>query len=114
MAVVDTFRALGDPVRLKIVQRLRPARPCTISSVSRGLGMTRQGARRHLQVLADARLVALEPRGRDVLVHLQPQHLEQARAFIAELEHRWDTRLEALKAFVEENNVAGEDDTSSR
>ena len=64
--------------------------------------MTRQGARKHLQVLADARVVALQPEGRDVLVSLEPESLDQAKLFIAEIERRWDARLDALRRFVEE------------
>jgi DNA-binding transcriptional ArsR family regulator len=103
MAAAEIFRALGDPVRLEMVQRLTAGRPCTIAAVSSGLGITRQGARKHLQVLVDARLVALEPKGRDVLVHLEPQALDQAKAFIAELERKWDVRLDALRSFIEES-----------
>lgn len=101
MAVSEIFRALGDPVRLEMVRRLAPGRPRTIAGVSEGLGITRQGARKHLQVLVDARLVWLQPKGRDVFVHLEPNQLEQARAFIADLERQWDVRLEALRRFVE-------------
>jgi len=104
MAVADVFRALGDPVRLEMVRRLsRPrGKPCTIAEVSSGLGITRQGARKHLQVLVDARLAALEPSGRDVLVRLDAEALEPARAYIAEIERQWDKRLEALRKYVEE------------
>ncbi|RYG31212.1 ArsR family transcriptional regulator, partial [bacterium] len=59
MAVSEVFRALGDPVRLSMVQRLTRRGPWTLGTVSEGLGVTRQGARKHLQVLADAKLVAL-------------------------------------------------------
>jgi DNA-binding transcriptional ArsR family regulator len=102
MDAATVFRALGDPVRLQMVQRLTSARPCTIGVVSAGLGITRQGARKHLQVLSDAELIVLEPKGRDVLVHLDPRTLDQAKEFIAELERKWDSRLDALKSFVEE------------
>ena len=101
MPVAEIFRALGDPVRLEMVQRLSRDRRQRITVVSKGLGITRQGARRHLQVLADAGLVSLEPTGRDVWVELDPKTLDQARAFIAELERQWDIRLDALKGFVE-------------
>jgi hypothetical protein len=37
-----------------------------------------------------------------VLVSLEPDALQQAKQFITELERRWDTRLDALRAFVEE------------
>lgn len=100
--VAAVFRALGDPVRLEMVQRLTLGRPCTIAAVSKGLGITRQGARKHLQVLVDVDLVRLEPKGRDVMVELDAATLVKAKAFIAELEKRWDMRLEALRRFVEE------------
>jgi DNA-binding transcriptional ArsR family regulator len=85
-----------------MVQGLRRGSRCTISVISDGLGMTRQGARKHLQVLANANVVALHPEGRDVLVSLEPEALDHVKEFIAELERRWDTRLDALKKFVEE------------
>ncbi len=102
MAAAEIFRALGDPVRLEMVQRLRRGRRCTISEVTAGLGITRQGARKHLQVLADARVVSLLPEGRDVVVALEPESLDQAKLFIAELERQWDARLDALRRLVEE------------
>lgn len=97
------FFALGDPVRLAIVQRLAAEQPCTIARVSEGLGITRQGVRKHLQVLADAGLVALEPRGREVQVHLEPARFDELRAFLDRLERQWDRRLDALRRFIEED-----------
>lgn len=101
MSAAEIFRALGDPVRLELVRRLTKGDRYTITTISEGLGITRQGARKHLQVLADARVVALQPKGRDVVVSLEPESLDQAKLFIAEIERRWDARLGALKRFVE-------------
>lgn len=101
MNVAHVFAALGDPVRLEMVQRLSRSQPCTIAAVSEGLGITRQGARKHLQVLADAKVVALEPQGREVHVALVPDALDHARTFIDKLERQWDRRLAALRRFVE-------------
>ena len=95
------FNALGDQTRLKMVSRLSKGKYFTITQVSLGLKITRQGARRHLQVLAEAELVLLKPQGRDVLVSLNPHMLENAKNFITKLEQQWDTRLKALKEFVE-------------
>ena len=101
MVVVAVFSALGDPVRLEMVRRLTKGQSSTIAVVAEGLGITRQGARKHLQVLADAGLVTLKPRGREVAVELDVETLDSARAYIAELEKQWDARLDALKSFVE-------------
>ena len=76
MVVAAVFSALGDPVRLEMVRRLTSGQPSTISVVSDGLGITRQGARKHLQVLADAGLVTLQPKGREVAVELDLETLE--------------------------------------
>ena len=102
LATADIFRALGDPVRLEMVQRLTRGSRCTISAISEGLGITRQGARKHLQVLADAKVIQLQPQGRDVVITLETESLDNAKLFIAELEKRWDMRLDALKRLVEE------------
>ena len=101
MTVVETFKALGDPVRLEMVERLATGSSYTVGSLSSGLGITRQGARKHLQVLTEANLIILEPKGRETEVRLLRDSLDTARAFITELEQRWDKRLEALRNFVE-------------
>jgi DNA-binding transcriptional ArsR family regulator len=101
MVVAEVFKALGDPTRLEIIERLSSGNSYTLTTVSRGLNISRQGARKHLQLLADAHLVTLEPKGRDTSVHLERSTLEKSKAFIAELEKRWDTRLEALRQFVD-------------
>jgi DNA-binding transcriptional ArsR family regulator len=101
MMVAETFKALGDPVRLGLIERLSSGSTFTLSSISKELGLTRQGIRKHLQVLADARLVKLEPAGRSTTVTFVPTTLHTANSFMDELERKWDTRLEALRDYVE-------------
>jgi DNA-binding transcriptional ArsR family regulator len=101
MAVAELFRALGDPTRLEMVRRLSDGDSYTITMLSSGLDVTRQGARKHLQTLADAKIVNLQSRGRDTIVHLEWETLEHSKAFIVELEQRWDARLEALRLLVD-------------
>ncbi len=105
MAVVELFRALADPSRIEMVRRLSSGELHTITSVSNGLKITRQGARKHLQIMADAHLIVLEAKGRDTNVRLNRETLEQGKAFIVELERRWDKRLEALRHFVDDEPV---------
>jgi len=103
MVTAQTFNALGDPVRLEIVQRLTQNARHTISTVSQGLKMSRQGVRKHLQILADAKIIRLVPKGRDTQIQLEKEALEQAKAFISQIEMQWDGRLEALRDFVEKD-----------
>jgi len=98
------FKALGDPVRLEIVKRLADGSSHTMNHLSKDLGITRQGARKQIQVLVSANVVYLKSIGRETLVTLDVSALEAARTFITTLESQWDERLLALKNFVENDN----------
>lgn len=102
MAVTEIFHALGDTTRLKIVDKLSNGNGFyTITKLTEDLEITRQGARKHLKVLVDAKVVNLEQQGRSTFVHLDKKTLAYSRSYIADLERHWDERLEALRQFVE-------------
>ncbi len=101
MTEAAIYKALGAPVRLEIVKRLSLVPGCTVGGISKDLGISRQGARKQLQVLVDANVVHLMQRGRQTHVTLDTKTLRAARLFISQLERQWDDRLEALKNYVE-------------
>jgi DNA-binding transcriptional ArsR family regulator len=101
VAVAQVFKALGDPVRLEIVRRLSDGSAYTVGNLSKDLGLSRQGARKQLQVLVSANVVHLKPSGRETQVTLDASSLELARTFIADLERQWEQRLNALKELLE-------------
>ncbi len=102
MLEAEIYKALGDPIRLEILQRLSTRSAYTIGELSANLGVSRQGARKQLQVLVQANVVHLAQNGRETLVTLDTTALQLARSFIARIESQWEQRLEALKNFVEE------------
>lgn len=104
MIEAEIYKALGDPVRLEIITRLASGSPYTIGKLSKDLGVSRQGARKQLQVLVSANVVHLIPKGRETEVTLDTAKLRIARKFISKLENQWDQRLEALKAFSEDKS----------
>ena len=101
MSAQAIFQALGDSTRLTMLARLSAERPSRIGDLAVGLPISRQAARKHLDVLVSAQLVALEPKGREVMVRLNPIALQEGRTYLEELEQRWDQRLARLKQFVE-------------
>ena len=102
MSIEAIFKALGDPVRLEIVNRLSDGSTYTIGKLSEDLGVSRQGARKQIQALVNAEVIQLRPEGRETQVSLNTKSLQRARLFIANLEHQWDQRLLALKQLTEE------------
>lgn len=101
MSAVDLFRALGEPTRLEMVERLSDGKKYTINSLFVGMNITRQGARKHLQILVDSHIIVLLPDGRNTIVQLDRRGFEAGKKFIEKMEMKWEKRLERLKGFVE-------------
>lgn len=101
MIAAKTFKALGDPIRLEIVQRLSKDASMSITNLFDGFDVSRQAARKHLQVLENVELVQLITEGRQTKVALKPKSLAEVKSFITSLEEQWDKRLESLRDAVE-------------
>ncbi len=97
---VAVFAALGDPTRLKLVNRLAEG-PRSITELAHGSGVTRQAIAKHLHVLAKAGLARSTRRGRESLWELEPAPLDDARRTLDLIGKQWDRALERLRRFVE-------------
>src|SRR3954453_23453046 len=83
----DVFKALGDPTRRLLLDRLHAANGQTLGELCRDLGMARQSATQHLAVLEAASLVTSVRRGREKLHYLNPVPLH-------EIQERWIDKFE--------------------
>jgi DNA-binding transcriptional ArsR family regulator len=66
------FRALADPTRRHLLDRLREQDGRTLTALESELAMSRFGVMKHLRVLEDAGLVVSRRRGREKLHFLNP------------------------------------------
>jgi uncharacterized protein YndB with AHSA1/START domain/DNA-binding transcriptional ArsR family regulator len=90
------FKALADPTRRLLLDRLRERNGQTLTELCGPLGMTRQSATQHLDLLRKAELVVVVRRGRERLHYLNPVPIH-------EIEQRWISgfdrpRLHAISA----------------
>ncbi len=97
------FAALGDETRLRLLARLSGG-PMSISRLTAGSGITRQGVTKHLRVLAGAGLVRGHRQGKESLWRLDPTRLEEARRSLDLISRQWDQALGKLKLFVEKED----------
>lgn len=100
--VATVFAALGDATRLDIVARLGQGQSFSITQLTQGARLTRQGMSKHLRVLEDAGLVAGVRVGRETRFALHPDRLDEARGYLDQVAAQWDAALSRLKDFVEE------------
>jgi uncharacterized protein YndB with AHSA1/START domain/DNA-binding transcriptional ArsR family regulator len=68
----EVFRALADPSRRSLLDRLNERNGQTLRELSLGLEMTRQSVSKHLAVLEAANLITTVWRGREKLHFLNP------------------------------------------
>lgn len=93
--VDDVFRALGDPTRRELVERLGRG-PATVSQLARPLDMTLSAVVQHLAVLESCGLVRSEKVGRTRTCRLEPAGLELAQDWFAGQRAEWARRLDRL------------------
>ena len=72
MSMNAVFRALADPVRRRLLDRLQARNGQTLGELRQGLDMTRQAVTKHLAILEAASLVVRVRRGREKLHFLNP------------------------------------------
>lgn len=87
----EVFKALADPVRRELLDRLRSRNGQSLGELGDGLGIARQSVTKHLAVLEAAGLVVSEKRGR------QRIHLLNA-APIDDIADRWIGRFHRPRA----------------
>ena len=88
------FKALADPGRRRLLDRLRVKGGQTLNDMCEGMHMSRQAVTKHLDQLEEADLVVVHWQGRERLHYLNPVPIHAiARRWIKPFEH---PRLEAL------------------
>ena len=96
------WAALGDPMRIRLVDLLLERGEATPSTLAGALPITRQAVSKHLAILERYGLVTARRSGREVRYTVREERLDQARAALARIAERWDRRLTAIKKMAEQ------------
>ena len=99
------FKALADPGRRKLMDRLHLHDGQTLSELCEHLDMTRQGVTQHIALLEAANLIAVQWRGREKLHFLNPVPLQEIYdRWIAKFERPHLKALSDLKRCLEDGD----------
>jgi DNA-binding transcriptional ArsR family regulator len=97
------FKALADPSRRQLLDRLFARNGQTLGELCEHLAMTRQAVTKHLVLLEEANLVATVRRGREKLHYLNPVPIDEiAERWIGKFERRRLQALSEMKKALEE------------
>jgi DNA-binding transcriptional ArsR family regulator len=99
--VDDVFRALADPTRRGVLERLEHG-PTSTGELLRSFAMTLPSFTHHLVVLEDAGLVTSTKQGRVRTYRLAPGGLAVAEGWLAARRRHWEQRLDQLDLHLRE------------
>jgi DNA-binding transcriptional ArsR family regulator len=103
-AHADVFRAIADPTRRAILDRLRVG-PAPVNALAEDFEQTRPAVSKHLRVLRLARLVTEEKVGRERMYKLNPGPLRQVAGWLEGYRLFWAVSLDLLKRKLEEEGA---------
>src|SRR5689334_23939819 len=97
----DVFRAIADPTRRAILDRLR-AGPANAGTLAADFRSSRPAVSKHLRVLREARLVTDKKVGRERVYAVNPVPLQSVAGWLEGYRSFWQASLTRLKRNLEE------------
>ena len=96
----DVFRALGDPTRRAVYERLI-AQEQTVSALTARFDVSQPAISQHLKTLREAGLIEVRRKGREAHYSAGPDGLKPLFDWMAHYEKFWRSRGNKLRAVLE-------------
>jgi DNA-binding transcriptional ArsR family regulator len=100
-----TLVALADPTRRAVLQRLSRGE-ARVTELAAPFPISLNSVSKHILILERARLVRRRRAGKEHLLSLDQQPLEEAAAWMAAQRNIWNTRLDVLEALLDAEDAA--------
>jgi DNA-binding transcriptional ArsR family regulator len=107
VAVTNVMRALADPTRRAVYERIAGTEEITVLELTRGSGVTQGAISQHLKSLKLAGLVAERPEGRKVFYRAAPEGLAPLVDWMSHYGSFWRERFGDLRALLQEIDPKG-------
>lgn len=99
--VIETFAALSEPHRFHIVELLRHG-PRTVTEIGDRLHLNQPQVSKHLRVLKEVGLVAVEARAQQRIYELRPEPLRELYGWLEGYRRLWSDRFDKMDEVIEE------------
>ncbi|MEL6673258.1 MAG: metalloregulator ArsR/SmtB family transcription factor [Bacteroidota bacterium] len=96
----DVFKAIADPVRRDIIGLLAREK-MTVKTVADHFSISRPAISRHLRVLRECGLVAIQQQGRERVCQIQPEELAPVFEWMEPYRKMWEAKLDSFEAYLE-------------
>lgn len=100
--ITQIMRALGDPTRRAVFERLSQNDEISVAELTRGSGVTQGAISQHLKTLRQAGLVAERAEGRNVFYRAEPDGLAPLVDWMGHYGVFWRERFANLRNLLKE------------
>ena len=101
----SVLRALADPTRRGLFERVTAAEEITVGDLTQGSGVSQGAVSQHLKALKQAGLVSERPEGRKVYYRANPQGLEPMLEWMTRYAVFWSQRLDVLERLLRQEDA---------
>lgn len=108
-----TLMALADPIRRKILERLSTGE-ARVTDIASAFPISLNSVSKHIRVLERARLVERRVIGREHLMRLRVEPLDEAQDWIAQQRKFWAQRLQAIDDVLAAEGAAAASTTTKK
>lgn len=101
MMHIDTFEALADRTRRRIVESLQSGEK-PVGEIVKRSGIHQSGVSRHLRILQEAGFVAVRPEGQQRFYSLRPEPFRELDTWLTGYRSLWERRLDRFGAALKQ------------
>ena len=108
-SIHDVMRALADPTRRAVFERVAANDEISVAELTRGSGVTQGAISQHLKSLKQAGLVTERPDGRKVFYRAAPEGLSPLAEWLRTYHRYWSGRLDSLEKLLRDDDARKSD-----
>jgi len=99
--VIETFAALAEPNRFRIVELLRKG-PRAVNDIGERLHLNQPQVSKHLRVLKEVGLVDVQPQAQQRIYELRARPLRELHDWLERYRRVWEESFDQLDVLLEE------------
>ncbi|RFZ84101.1 ArsR family transcriptional regulator [Mucilaginibacter terrenus] len=100
----DVFQAIADPTRREIINMLAN-RQLNLNAVAENFNISRPAVSKHIRILTECGLITIQHQGRERYCKANLKKLKQVADWAAQYRSFWNSKLDALENFLNEEQT---------
>jgi DNA-binding transcriptional ArsR family regulator len=97
---MNTFSALADPTRRRIVEMLASHGRLSAGDISNRFSVSAPAISQHLKVLRESRLVQMEKKAQQRMYTINPAGISEMEQWARHMRQLWNERFDALEELL--------------